>query len=358
MRKLALLILLLCPALASAVTPQITVSATAVTLLGGNQTISITCTLIDPGNTGMMRIIGTNIIPPGTVSTVTPGSTATVGPIWGSDVIANAQGVVNSTYYRVSVFTVSNGIIASTASLSNFYQFIGSGTVDLATATPVAPTFLTGPSGNVVIPGTLTVSTIGPSSSQQHTLPAVASDTVALLAATQTLAAKTLTSPTSTGTDSGTETLTNKTLTSPVINGTPTGTGLPTMTFKKGSGGANYTSTSTFLVNVDTTNLQYVVTIPTGWKLLINSSGSGTTATAVANLFVAITDGGSTISQMQVTPSAASVFSGWALNGIIAGDGNSHTIDLAFATSNASDAATILNGSSIPVMTFSLTPSN
>lgn len=41
----------------------------------------------------------------------------------------------------------------------------------------------------------ITTPTIGPSSSQQHTLPAVASDTVALLAATQTFTNKTLTSP-------------------------------------------------------------------------------------------------------------------------------------------------------------------
>lgn len=41
----------------------------------------------------------------------------------------------------------------------------------------------------------LTTPTVGPTSTQQHTLPAVASDTVALLAASQTLANKTLTNP-------------------------------------------------------------------------------------------------------------------------------------------------------------------
>ena len=41
----------------------------------------------------------------------------------------------------------------------------------------------------------IVVPTIGSVSTQQHSLPAVASDTIALLAATQTLAAKTLTSP-------------------------------------------------------------------------------------------------------------------------------------------------------------------
>lgn len=151
-----LLLVFLCPGIASAVTPQITVSATATTLLGTNQTISITCTLIDPQQTGIMRIVGTSIIPPQTVSSVTPGSTVTLGPLWGSDVIANGFGVVNSTFYRVQTFTVTNGIIASTPALSNFYQFQGSGTVDLSTATPLAPSFMSGASGNVVIPGTLT----------------------------------------------------------------------------------------------------------------------------------------------------------------------------------------------------------
>jgi hypothetical protein len=50
------------------------------------------------------------------------------------------------------------------------------------------------------------INTLGPSTGQQHTVPAVTSDTFALLAAAQTL--------------------TNKTLTSPVINGTVTGTAL------------------------------------------------------------------------------------------------------------------------------------
>lgn len=88
------------------------------------------------------------------------------------------------------------------------------------------------------------VAKIGPSSTQQHSLPVVASDTVVLLAATQTLTNKTLTTPiiatilTSAGlatltlpstTDTlvgrlTTDTMSNKTLTSPNI-ATPTMTG-------------------------------------------------------------------------------------------------------------------------------------
>ncbi len=63
-------------------------------------------------------------------------------------------------------------------------------------------------SGNCTLSGQVTFSEatapiisakLGPSAAQQHTLPAVASDTVALLAATQTFTNKTLTSPAITG---------------------------------------------------------------------------------------------------------------------------------------------------------------
>ena len=59
-------------------------------------------------------------------------------------------------------------------------------------------------SGDTTIVGKLIAGTVGPVSGQQHTVPAVASDTFVLLAASQTL--------------------TNKTLTAPVLGGTVTGT--------------------------------------------------------------------------------------------------------------------------------------
>lgn len=141
--------------------PAITVSASAVTLLGTGQQISITVQLIDPNNTGMLKVSGTGIVPIMRASTVTPGTTATVGPIYGNDVILDGFGNLNNTYYIVQVFTVSGGFVSSTPALQNFYAFTGSGTVDLATATPLAPSFMSGPSGNVVMPGNLTVSGTG-----------------------------------------------------------------------------------------------------------------------------------------------------------------------------------------------------
>jgi hypothetical protein len=137
--------------------PLITVQASAVTILGTNQSISITVQLIDPGNTGMLRVSGTGIVPVMRAVTVTPGATATVGPIYGNDVIVNALGNANSTYYQVSVYTVSAaGIIAATPSLQNFYAFAGSGTIDLVNALPILPNAFNTPTG-VLLPGSLSV---------------------------------------------------------------------------------------------------------------------------------------------------------------------------------------------------------
>ena len=154
-KRLALLLLLLCP-FALPAAPAITVSGNSVTILGSAQTISLTCTLIDPNNTGNLRS-GANIITTFITSTATPSNVATCGPIFGNDVITDGYGNANTTYYKVQVFTVSGGIVASTPSLQQFYAFTGSGTIDLATATPLAPSFFTGPTGNVVMPGTLNV---------------------------------------------------------------------------------------------------------------------------------------------------------------------------------------------------------
>lgn len=137
--------------------PTITVSGTSVSLLNSSLPCSITVTLIDPNHTGMLKA-GSTIVTGLQSSTVTPGGTCQVGPIWGNDVIQDGFGNFNGTYYKVSVFLVTNGIVASTPSLSSFYAFQGSGTVDLATATPLAPSFMTGTGGSVSMPGVLSLS--------------------------------------------------------------------------------------------------------------------------------------------------------------------------------------------------------
>jgi|SRR5579859_3789784 len=102
---------------------MIILTGTGVNLLGTSQSISITVSLIDPNNTGMLKVAGADIVALLSASTVTPGPTATVGPFYGNDEITDAYGNLNTTYYLVQVFTVTGGVIASTPSLQNFYQF-------------------------------------------------------------------------------------------------------------------------------------------------------------------------------------------------------------------------------------------
>jgi len=175
--------------------------------------------------------------------------------------------------------------------------------------------------------------------------------------------------PSATGTLARTsgDTFTSTTLTSPVINGSPTGTGIPTITLKKGSGGGNYTSASTTYVVVDATNLCYTVTIPTGWKLAVQSQGSLGTSTAAVSANIALTDNAacSTANAGVLVENAfqtvgAGATSPFNLVWAITGDGASHNIALQFKTSNGADSALLANSSAtfLPTMVFLLTPSN
>jgi hypothetical protein len=136
------------------------------------------------------------------------------------------------------------------------------------------------------------------------------------------------------------------------------------ITRKAGSGAGNYSSASTTVTAVDGTNLSFTVTIPTGWKLAIESSGAVTTSTAIATATVQLYDGtcnvGTALQQTQSIPTAATNPESWSLLDVITGDGASHTINLCFATSNAADSVTMLNSSASlsPRMNFILMPSN
>lgn len=159
-------------------------------------------------------------------------------------------------------------------------------------------------------------------------------------------------------------TIATPTITSPVINGNPSGTGIPTFTLKKGSGSGDYASASTTYVRVDTSNLVYTVTIPTGWKLLIHASGTSITATSAVQHLVALADGsadnsGILVERAVISP-GTSFGVGFSLGWVISGDGASHTINLQYRTTNASDSVTISNSTAtlLPTMTFMLSPSN
>lgn len=132
------------------------------------------------------------------------------------------------------------------------------------------------------------------------------------------------------------------------------------LTLKKGSGSGNYSSKSTSYVPVDASNLIYTATIPAGWKLLINASGTASVSSGATSLGIALADNGAVLVEQSVVPQAVASGSAFALNWIVPGDGASHAIDLRFKTGNGGNAVNIANSTSTntPVMTFALMPSN
>jgi hypothetical protein len=150
--------------------------------------------------------------------------------------------------------------------------------------------------------------------------------------------------------------------------GTACGSGaepVPTTVLKTGSGLGNYSSTSTSLVNVDATNLSYTVTIPTGYRLVISANGNcfqgSTTAYADFALYDSYSSAVLSGSRRHVTAiSAAGTTTTFSLQGVIAGDGNSHTINLQYLTSDATAAIIVTNGSTLltPSIIFTLYQSN
>jgi hypothetical protein len=135
-----------------------------------------------------------------------------------------------------------------------------------------------------------------------------------------------------------------------------------TMTQKLGSGGGNYTTTSTSYVDMDGTNLAYTVTIPIGYKLHVVASMSVGNSSNQAGCIVCIADSTTTLvqneSNFNLTAAANSTYP-LSLNTIINGDGNSHTVKLRFATPNIGTAFAQNSSATLtPMMTFILCPSS
>jgi len=137
---------------------------------------------------------------------------------------------------------------------------------------------------------------------------------------------------------------------------------VPTVTYKTGTGAGNYTTTNTatFAV-VDATNQALTVTIPVGMKLVVSASGAcgQTTAIDTNGAKVAILDGASILVQEELTAPSVSASIAYSLQAVVAGDGNSHTVQLGFA-GGAGHPVFINNVSAsfVPSMTFQLTASN
>jgi hypothetical protein len=137
--------------------------------------------------------------------------------------------------------------------------------------------------------------------------------------------------------------------------------GIPTTTVKVGTqNSSNYTTSRTSLTAVDATNLSYTAVVPIGWKLLMWASGQARIATASVQGIVSLTD----TSTSTVITSAFIILdlnttSAFSMQGVLTGDGNSHTIQMQFKTTNATDAFSIGNNTfGYPQILFLLTPSN
>jgi hypothetical protein len=139
------------------------------------------------------------------------------------------------------------------------------------------------------------------------------------------------------------------------------------MTLRKGSGAGNYTTASTTYIVADATNLCGTFTIPVGWKLGIQASGSIGTSTAIAAASAALTDNAACstanaglLAEAQVDAGAVGATAGFSLSWVITGDGNAHNVALQIKTAAGADSALLLNSSStaLPTMAFTLMPSN
>ncbi len=321
-------------------------------------------------------------------------NTDTQSPQWDT-------GVVWLTQIGVSGSVTANGVAYGSSGGTILFTAQGPAN-SLLSANVGAPVFSSSPTvTGLTATGTLVSPSIGPSGAQQHTLPAVASDIIALLSAAQTLSNKTLTTPTiasilnggtltlPSGTDTlvgraTVDTLTNKTLSSPtlsgtvagaptwgsaqtfpsgttlaspVINGTPTGTGIPTLTMKSGSGGGDYTIASASLADVDSTNLAFTVTVPSGYKILINSAfcckngGLGN----VTNVVLA--DGTTVLTETFMDEAVGGDRQMMGLTYVFVGDGASHTFKLRWAAGAGTSTMSNSSATLTPRMTFLMSPS-
>lgn len=135
-----------------------------------------------------------------------------------------------------------------------------------------------------------------------------------------------------------------------------------TTVVKKGSAAGTYVAAADLLFHdVDAVNLAYTVTIPVGYKLSIRCSGViGTnTVSDFAGLF--LDDGGAALngSQRSIYSGSLGPSASFCTEGVITGDGASHTIKLRYFNFAAAHAAAIENTNpfACPIMIFEMKPS-
>jgi hypothetical protein len=128
---------------------------------------------------------------------------------------------------------------------------------------------------------------------------------------------------------------------------------------RRGTGTADYTTTSTSWVWVDATNLRITVTIPTGFVALCWASGMIQTSNSGVAVGVTIAkDAPATLVGAYKTTVSLSAVS-WSDMAVVTGDGASHQIGLAFFSGGGGASAIISNGnvSVTPELIIVLIPS-
>lgn len=133
---------------------------------------------------------------------------------------------------------------------------------------------------------------------------------------------------------------------------------VPTVVTRSGTGAGNYSTASTSLVDVDSTNLSYTVTIPVGQKMICQAVATQENASGTSN-GTALVDGATVLDERDPPAQNAQVASSVALLAVIVGDGASHTIKLQYRGING--GTTVMHNTSAarsPKMVFSMQVAN
>lgn len=128
----------------------------------------------------------------------------------------------------------------------------------------------------------------------------------------------------------------------------------------QGSGAGNYTTTSGSYAPIDGTNLQKIIVIPVGFKLVVNATGEFQITTGNTGN-IAIFDGSTNLqTEQNSNPTASSLTQPFALTSVITGDGNLHTIALEFDSQGGATLTSpnVTATSRFPVVTLQLVQSN
>lgn len=181
----------------------------------------------------------------------------------GTDVVSAQSAVANSSVSLTSGSAAVPSLYFATKTNSGLFK---SGTQDVGVTVNGVAVGIFGSTG-------IQTATMGANSSQRHTVPAVSSDTIALLAATQTLTNKTISGYSNTLTNIGNASLTNSSVT---INGstvslgdsiTVTATASQALTIGTGLTGTSYNGSAPVTIAIDSS----VVTL-TGTQTLTNKT--------------------------------------------------------------------------------------